>query len=139
MAEVSSNAHDEFLDASDMISHCYKNCARTDSVQMIGCDAPGCDIEWFHIEYVGLSPDNIPGIHKKWMCTHCAVKDEEEAEGQQMTTASTQSQIKITEVKNKFAKKQGRQRSSMIVRNTILTSLAVVMLGLRINIACLVS
>ena len=61
----------EFLDASDVFTHCYKNCKRTDSVKMIGCDSSNCDIEWFHVECVGLTPETVPD--GGWTCPPCAL------------------------------------------------------------------
>lgn len=61
----------EFLDASDVVSYCYKNCKRTDSAKLIGCDGDNCDIEWFHVECVGLSPESVPT--GGWTCPPCAL------------------------------------------------------------------
>ena len=36
---------------------------------MIACDNPGCPIEWFLFECVGL----VDAPSGKWLCTECAV------------------------------------------------------------------
>ena len=53
-------------------SHCRSRCrCPTDSssppLQMIGCDAPDCKIEWFHLNCIGLkeSPEG------SWYCSQC--------------------------------------------------------------------
>ena len=52
---------------------CYFGCTlkESDSAKLIGCDNPGCPIEWFHIECVGLTLDNLPGEDVKWVCAPC--------------------------------------------------------------------
>ena len=39
-------------------------------LQMIGCDAPNCEIEWFHLSCVGLksTPEG------SWYCSQCEEK-----------------------------------------------------------------
>jgi hypothetical protein len=72
-----AEAGDEFLDASEVVAHCYENCTKVDSVQLIGCDGHQCDIEWFHIECVGLTADTVPDKSEKWFCPSCVFKMEE--------------------------------------------------------------
>ena len=40
-----------------------------ESGDMIACDNPGCPIEWFHFECVGL----VDAPSGKWLYTKCAV------------------------------------------------------------------
>lgn len=47
-------------------TYCY--CNQISFGEMIGCDNPACDIEWFHYGCVGLSAPP-PG---KWYCPDCA-------------------------------------------------------------------
>ncbi|CEG63165.1 Putative Yng2p [Rhizopus microsporus] len=47
--------------------YCY--CQRVSFGEMVACDNPGCEIEWFHYECVGL--DSRP--KGAWFCKHCAV------------------------------------------------------------------
>ena len=46
---------------------CY--CSKPANEDMIACDNPGCSIEWFHMECVGLDPYNVP--EGDWFCTRC--------------------------------------------------------------------
>ena len=52
---------------------CYFGCSlkESDSAKLIGCDNPGCPIEWFHIECVGFTLDNLPAEDVKWVCAPC--------------------------------------------------------------------
>lgn len=49
-------------------TYCY--CNQISFGEMIGCDNPACDIEWFHYGCVGLSAPP-PG---KWYCPDCAAR-----------------------------------------------------------------
>ena len=44
-------------------------CCGPECGNMIACDNPGCPIEWFHLEHVGL----VDAPSGKWLCTECAV------------------------------------------------------------------
>ena len=44
-------------------------CGGSGSGNMIACDNPGCPIEWFLFECVGL----VDAPSGKWLCTECAV------------------------------------------------------------------
>ena len=46
-----------------------------DSYKLIGYDGSDCSIEWFHIEFVGLTQDTIPDVEEKWLCSVCIHKD----------------------------------------------------------------
>lgn len=48
----------------------YCICNRVSFGDMIGCDNPDCEIEWFHFECVGL---NAP-VKGKWYCDDCKEK-----------------------------------------------------------------
>lgn len=42
---------------------------------MIGCDNDNCEIEWFHLECVGLTPDTRPGENQEWYVLFYVVAD----------------------------------------------------------------
>ena len=44
-------------------------CSGPESGNIIACDIPGCPIEWFHFECVGL----VDAPNKKRRCLECAV------------------------------------------------------------------
>ena len=47
---------------------CY--CGRDESYdEMIACEYPGCEIEWFHYSCMGLTEDLIP--NGDWFCPDC--------------------------------------------------------------------
>ena len=50
--------------------YCYCQSPHDDVSEMIGCDAPGCKLEWFHFECVGIM---IPP-EGEWFCPDCAKK-----------------------------------------------------------------
>ncbi|PJF19536.1 Inhibitor of growth protein, partial [Paramicrosporidium saccamoebae] len=50
-------------------TYCY--CNQVSFGEMIGCDNPDCDIEWFHYSCVGLSAPP-PG---KWFCPDCTARE----------------------------------------------------------------
>lgn len=50
-------------------TYCY--CNQVSFGEMIGCDNPDCDIEWFHYACVGLSAPP-PG---KWFCPDCTARE----------------------------------------------------------------
>lgn len=47
--------------------YCY--CGGTDSGQMIGCDGPDCEIEWFHVECTDITA--LPAKEEAWYCDTC--------------------------------------------------------------------
>ncbi|KAL2274490.1 hypothetical protein FJTKL_03161 [Diaporthe vaccinii] len=47
--------------------YCY--CGGTSSGQMIGCDGPGCEMEWFHVECTGIT--TLPAKDEAWYCDGC--------------------------------------------------------------------
>ncbi|GAA5985230.1 hypothetical protein JCM5350_004280 [Sporobolomyces pararoseus] len=55
-------------EAEDMTPYCF--CHRPSFGEMIGCDAPDCKIEWFHLNCVGLktTPEG------SWFCSQCEPK-----------------------------------------------------------------
>ena len=44
-------------------------CCGPESGNMASCDNPGCPIEWFHFQCVGL----VDAPSGKWLCTECTV------------------------------------------------------------------
>lgn len=67
---------EEFLDATDVLQHCYRQCRRldADSMKLIACDGEDCSIEWYHMECVGLSLETLPSTDDKWFCPECIQK-----------------------------------------------------------------
>lgn len=47
--------------------YCY--CGGTSSGQMIGCDGPDCEIEWFHVECTNITA--LPAKEEAWYCDAC--------------------------------------------------------------------
>ncbi|KAK7697775.1 hypothetical protein SLS64_013176 [Diaporthe eres] len=47
--------------------YCY--CGGTSSGQMIGCDGPGCEMEWFHVECTDITV--LPAKEDAWYCDGC--------------------------------------------------------------------
>lgn len=61
-------AQDEYegeAEGEDLTPYCF--CHRPSFGEMIGCDAPDCKIEWFHLNCIGLkeSPEG------SWYCSNC--------------------------------------------------------------------
>ncbi|TNY21685.1 hypothetical protein DMC30DRAFT_394429 [Rhodotorula diobovata] len=53
------------VEGEDLTPYCF--CQRPSFGEMIGCDAPDCKIEWFHLNCIGLkeSPEG------SWYCSQC--------------------------------------------------------------------
>jgi len=47
----------------------YCICRHVSFGEMIACDDPDCDIEWFHVECVGLKPGEVN--RGTWYCPRC--------------------------------------------------------------------
>lgn len=47
--------------------YCY--CEGTSYGQMIGCDGPDCEMEWFHVEYTDITA--LPAKEEAWYCDAC--------------------------------------------------------------------
>lgn len=47
--------------------YCY--CGGTDSGQMIGCDGPDCEMEWFHVDCTDITA--LPAKEEAWYCDTC--------------------------------------------------------------------
>lgn len=47
--------------------YCY--CGGTSSGQMIGCDGPDCEMEWFHVECTDITA--MPAKEEAWYCKAC--------------------------------------------------------------------
>ena len=52
--------------AVDMAKFCY--CQRPEEGDMVGCDSPSCEYEWFHL--CCLKPRSLP-TSKHWYCPDC--------------------------------------------------------------------
>ncbi|KAH7321089.1 hypothetical protein B0I35DRAFT_206301 [Stachybotrys elegans] len=68
--EASNNANgddDEGEGDADELTYCY--CNGVSYGEMVACDAPGCQREWFHLACVGLRV--APGSKTKWYCEDC--------------------------------------------------------------------
>ncbi|KEY66433.1 hypothetical protein S7711_06173 [Stachybotrys chartarum IBT 7711] len=52
---------------ADEPTYCY--CNSVSYGEMVACDAPGCQREWFHLACVGLKV--APGSKTKWYCEDC--------------------------------------------------------------------
>ncbi|KAL9052679.1 MAG: hypothetical protein Q9162_005238 [Coniocarpon cinnabarinum] len=52
----------------------YCLCRDVDHGTMIGCDGPGCPVEWFHLECVGLEVK--PRVRSQWFCPFCRGESE---------------------------------------------------------------
>lgn len=48
-------------------SYCY--CGGTSSGQMIGCDGPDCEMEWFHVKCTDITA--LPAEEEAWYCDAC--------------------------------------------------------------------
>ncbi|KAE8452515.1 hypothetical protein EG329_000418 [Mollisiaceae sp. DMI_Dod_QoI] len=71
--DAASNMNDEDVEeeiAEDEPTYCY--CNGVSYGEMVGCDAPGCEREWFHLECVGLKV--APKGNAKWYCDDCIKK-----------------------------------------------------------------
>eukprot|EP01026_Neomeris_dumetosa_P061623 TRINITY_DN5817_c0_g1_i1.p7 TRINITY_DN5817_c0_g1~~TRINITY_DN5817_c0_g1_i1.p7 ORF type:complete len:108 (-),score=10.49 TRINITY_DN5817_c0_g1_i1:997-1320(-) len=49
----------------------YCTCNRVSFGDMIMCDNEQCEIQWFHFECVGLSPESVPPEDLQWFCPQC--------------------------------------------------------------------
>lgn len=71
--DSASNVQDDDEEAevdADEPTYCY--CNGVSYGEMVGCDADGCEREWFHLECVGLKV--APKINVKWYCDDCKEK-----------------------------------------------------------------
>jgi len=50
-------------------TYCF--CNRVSFGEMIGCDNQNCQIEWFHIECVGITSEMLRSTKEKWYCPDC--------------------------------------------------------------------
>ncbi|ORY90188.1 hypothetical protein BCR35DRAFT_328824 [Leucosporidium creatinivorum] len=66
--EESADTGEEGGEGEDMTPYCF--CHRPSFGEMIGCDAPNCAIEWFHLACVGLK--TVP--NDSWYCKDCEGK-----------------------------------------------------------------
>ena len=54
-------------DEEDSGRWCY--CREDKGGEMIACDGKSCDITWYHLDCVGISPSSVP--RGKWLCPTC--------------------------------------------------------------------
>jgi hypothetical protein len=54
----------------------YCLCKRVSFGEMIACDDPDCEIEWFHVSCVGLKEGEMRG---EWYCPNCTARREAKA------------------------------------------------------------
>lgn len=57
----------EKVKSEEQYRYCY--CGGTSSGQMIGCDGPDCEMEWFHVECTGITA--LPAEEEAWYCDTC--------------------------------------------------------------------
>ena len=66
-SEVQSTSFHTYTEEEDSGRWCY--CRENKGGEMIGCDGKSCDITWFHLDCVGMSPSSVP--RGKWLCPTC--------------------------------------------------------------------
>ncbi|GAA6047882.1 Chromatin modification-related protein [Rhodotorula toruloides] len=76
--EEDRRGHEEVegeAEGEDMTPYCF--CHRPSFGEMIGCDAPDCKIEWFHLNCIGLkeSPEG------SWYCSQCEPRMKAQQQG----------------------------------------------------------
>ncbi|GAA5861390.1 hypothetical protein JCM3774_000233 [Rhodotorula dairenensis] len=76
--DAGRRAQDEYegeAEGEDLTPYCF--CHRPSFGEMIGCDAPDCKIEWFHLNCIGLkeSPEG------SWYCSNCEPRMRAQARG----------------------------------------------------------
>jgi hypothetical protein len=69
----SSATDDEEPDPDDPLEPKYCYCLRGAYGDMVGCDNPKCEREWFHLGCTDL--DNLPPDEERWFCTICRPRD----------------------------------------------------------------
>lgn len=57
----------ETVEKEEENRYCY--CEGTSSGRMIGCDGPGCEMEWFHVECTDITA--LPAKEEAWYCEAC--------------------------------------------------------------------
>eukprot|EP01012_Entosiphon_sulcatum_P042562 TRINITY_DN56625_c0_g1_i1.p1 TRINITY_DN56625_c0_g1~~TRINITY_DN56625_c0_g1_i1.p1 ORF type:complete len:176 (-),score=24.98 TRINITY_DN56625_c0_g1_i1:86-613(-) len=60
--------HDIPLDPADEPLYCY--CRQVSFGEMIACDSPKCEYEWFHFDCLGINQ----APKGRWICPYCAEK-----------------------------------------------------------------
>ena len=64
-ANVSATTN--IIDPDDDKLYCF--CGNVNFGEMIGCDGPDCETEWFHFAYIGIDPRAKP--EGSWFCESC--------------------------------------------------------------------
>lgn len=65
----SNNDDDDDGQGNDGSEDVYCLCRKEGYGEMIACDNPNCEIEWFHIGCVNVDPK---AVHSRWFCPNCA-------------------------------------------------------------------
>ena len=65
---LSEREIDEILKDDDDFTEIYCFCCTPAHDKMIACNGDHCEMEWFHVECVGLDYENLP---LNWMCEDC--------------------------------------------------------------------
>lgn len=68
-AAAESASEDEDPDPDDPLEPKYCYCLRGSYGDMVGCDNPKCEREWFHLGCTDL--EIMPGEEESWFCTLC--------------------------------------------------------------------
>jgi hypothetical protein len=68
-ARAESASEDEDPDPDDPLEPKYCYCLRGSYGDMVGCDNPKCEREWFHLGCTDL--EIMPGEEESWFCTLC--------------------------------------------------------------------
>ena len=73
IGKMKTRSQTKYLSKEENDGHwCFPGCTFADSVKLVECSNKQCLVGWFHIECVGLDPENPPpGI---WLCPVCRVK-----------------------------------------------------------------
>ncbi|KAI8979362.1 hypothetical protein BDF20DRAFT_912955 [Mycotypha africana] len=69
---MTSNSSSAILEGYDMNEPLYCYCKQVSFGDMIACDGPNCDREWFHYTCVGL----VEPPEGKWFCDVCSIDDQ---------------------------------------------------------------
>eukprot|EP00927_Polykrikos_kofoidii_P040056 TRINITY_DN34306_c0_g1_i1.p1 TRINITY_DN34306_c0_g1~~TRINITY_DN34306_c0_g1_i1.p1 ORF type:complete len:1535 (-),score=317.01 TRINITY_DN34306_c0_g1_i1:164-4708(-) len=69
-SEIGKETDSKQVDRGSAVPACI--CGQPENDLMIGCDGPGCPIEWFHLACTGLS--DVP--EGDWFCARCSTRRE---------------------------------------------------------------
>jgi len=76
-------SYDSEPDSDSEIPKLYCICNRPQFGEMIGCDDEKCEIEWFHVGCVNVSPSALKG--GTWYCSDCLKRQAEERVARMLT------------------------------------------------------